>query len=134
MISEDKKPSQDKLEEESTAFEGDMFLSIWYPSPPNFPTPYLCNWDFGDKQKALKYITKHFNLKLIHRSVKLFPDLSNNFIYSNTFVDPTCFSTLKHYTSKSIHDQNALLQKWLALQSRYIISDDMNPFIIYCIL
>ena len=102
MISEDKKPSQDKLEEESTAFEGDMFLSIWYPSPPNFPTPYLCNRDFGDPAKALKYIMKHFNKQKINQSIQLFPNLDKDFIYSNTFVDPGCFFLLEHFIDKSI--------------------------------
>ena len=69
QITEAKKSSQDdsenssesKLEEGSTTSEEDMFLSIQYPSPPNFPTPYLHNWDFGDPKKALKYIMKNFN-------------------------------------------------------------------------
>ena len=123
-----------KLEEESTASEEDMFLSIWYPSPPYFPTPYLCNQDFREPEKALKYIMKHFNLEMIHKSLRTFPDLSLNFIYSNTFVDPDCFSLLKCYINKSIHDQNALLQKWLELQARYSVSDENNSLIIQCIL
>ena len=143
-ISEDKKPSQEeseyysnldsKSEEGTTTSEEDTFLSIWYPSPPNFPKPYLCNWDFRDPDKALKYITMHFNLKTTHKSLKSFPDLSLNFIYSNTFMDPTCFSLLKCYINKSIHDRNALLQKWLELQARYYMSDEINPLIIQCIL
>ena len=102
--------SRSKLEEGSTTLEEDMFLSIQYPSPPNFPTPYLYNQDFRHPDKVLKYITKHFNLKTIHRSLKSFPDLSLDFIYSNTFVDPTCDSLLQCYINKSICDQNALLQ------------------------
>ena len=99
-----------ELEDGSTASEEDMFLSIWYPWPPYFPTPYLCNWDFRDPKKALKYITKHFNLEMIQKNVKQFPDLSHNFIYSNTFMDPDCFSLLKCYINKSICDHNALFQ------------------------
>ena len=48
-----------ELEEGSTASEEDMFLSIQYLSQPNFPKPYLHNWDFRDPDKALKYIMKH---------------------------------------------------------------------------
>ena len=52
-----------ELEEGSMTSEDDMFLSIQFPSPPNFPTPYLHNWDFLDSERARKYITKHFNLE-----------------------------------------------------------------------
>ena len=55
-----------ELEEGSTASEEDMFLSIQYPSPPFFPTPYLHNWDFLNSERALKYLMWHFNLKTIH--------------------------------------------------------------------
>ena len=55
-----------ELEEGSTASEEDMVLSIQYPSPPYFPTPYLHNQAFGTPDKALKYIMKHFNLGTIH--------------------------------------------------------------------
>ena len=39
-----------ELEEGSMASEDDTFLSIQYPSLPNFPTPYLCNQDFLDSE------------------------------------------------------------------------------------
>ena len=77
--------SDNKLEEESTTSEEDTFLSIWYPSQPNFPIPYLCKQDFGDLDKALKYITKYFNPKMIHNSPHQFPNLSKDFIYYNTY-------------------------------------------------
>ena len=38
--------SDTKSEEGSMASEDDTFLSIRYPSPPNFPSPYRHNWDF----------------------------------------------------------------------------------------
>ena len=79
-ITEAKRSSQDNSEyyseldsesqEGSTTSEEDTFLSIWYPSPPYFPTPYLRNQDFGDREKALKYITKHFNLEAIHNNIQ----------------------------------------------------------------
>ena len=56
-------------EEGTTTSEEDMFLAIWYPSLSYFPMHYLHNHDFGDSDKALKYITKHFNLKTIHESI-----------------------------------------------------------------
>ena len=98
------------------------------------PTPYLHKWHFGDPEKALKYITKHFDLDMIHRSVKQFPDLSHDFIYSNTFVDPDHFILLQCDINKSIREHNAYLQKWLELHDRYIASDNINPLIITCIL
>ena len=126
-----------KLEEASTASENDVFASIWYPSLPlvkNFPLccskPYLCNWDFKDSDQALKYIMKYFNHKTIHNSLKSFPDLSTDFIYSITYVDTHHFTQLQCYINKSIHDQNA---KWLALQARYSTST-LNPYIVQCIL
>ena len=143
-VSEDNKPSHQESEynsnldseseEGSTASKEDMFLSIWYPSPPYFPSPYLRNWDLRDPKKALEYITKHFNLETIHKSVKQFPYLSHDFIYSNTFVDPDHFILLQHYINKSIRECNAYLQKWLELHSRYIASEEINPLIVTCIL
>ena len=79
QITEAKKTSQNdseynseldtELEKGSTTSEEDMFLLIWYLSPPYFPTPYFHNWDFRDPQKALKYIMMHFNLEAIHNSL-----------------------------------------------------------------
>ena len=91
--SHDKSEYNSELEEGSTATEEDMFLSIWYPSLPFFPTPNLHHWDLGDPKKALKYIMKHFNLKTIH-NIQRFPNLSKDFIYSNTFIDSDCFLLL----------------------------------------
>ena len=136
--SKDKKSSQQELEyysnsnsnleEGSTTSEEDMFLSIQYPSP------YLHNWDFRDPDRALKYIMKNFNYKTVIKSLRSFPNLSLNLLYYNTFVDTTCYKLLQCYIDKSIYDCNALLQKWLELQARYSLSDNMNPFIIQCIL
>ena len=98
QITKAKKSSQDdsecssesdtKSEEGSTTSEEDMFLSIQYPSLPNFPTSYLCNQDFESSKEALKFITKCFNLDTIHESVTDFPNLSKNIIYFNTYMDP----------------------------------------------
>ena len=122
-----------KLEEGSTASEEDTFLSIWYPSPPSFPTPYLHNWDFRDSDQTLEYIMKPFNLESVHNSLKKFPDLSNDFIYSNIYIDSHQFTQLQCYINKSIHNQNAFLQRWLALHARYSTTG-INPFILQCIL
>ena len=106
------KHGQSELEEGTTTSEEDMFLSIWYPSLPQLTTPYLHNQDFRDSDQALKYIMKHFNPESIHKSLKSFPDLSHDFIYSNTYVDYTKFTLLQPtpYIQKSILDQNAFLQ------------------------
>ena len=84
--------SETKSEEGSTASEDDTFLSIWFPSPPNFHTPYLCNQDFLDAKKARRFITKHFNIENIREGLLRYPDLSKDVIYHNTFVSPEHFS------------------------------------------
>ena len=43
--------SETKSEEGSTASEDDTFLSIWFPSPPHFHTPYLRIRDFLDAER-----------------------------------------------------------------------------------
>ena len=86
--------SETKLEEGSMASEEDTFLSIHYPSPPHFPTPYLHNWDFSDTNKALKYITKVFNPKAIHNSLLTFPTLLRDIVYYGTYIDSDCFTKL----------------------------------------
>ena len=78
--------SDSELEEGSTALEEDMFLSIQYPSPPNFPKPYLHNQDFTDSNQALKYITKHFNFKLISKNLKSYRNLSHEYSSTTTLL------------------------------------------------
>ena len=104
--------SETKSEEGSMAAEDDMFLSIQYPSPLIFATPYLRNQDFLNSERARKYITKHFNLKNIKEGRQCYPDLCRDIIYHNTFVDPDYFDSLQHYINKSICDRNAALQIW----------------------
>ena len=115
-VSKDNKPSQQESESEegSTTSEEDRFLSIQYSSLPNFPKPYLHNWDFRDPDKALKYITKHFNFKAVSKCLWSFPNLSLDPLY-NTFVDPSCYKLLQCYIDKSIYDHNAYVQRWLEL-------------------
>ena len=142
--SKSKKPSHDDLEdtpgseteseEGSTASEDDTFLSIRFPSPPNFPTPYLCNQDFLDAKRARRYIMKHFNLEDIREGLRRYPDLSKDIIYHNTFITPEHFESLQHYITKSIHDRNAALQIWSENIARYLISDDLNPLLILNVL
>ena len=103
-----------ELEEESyasTESEEDTSLSIHYPSPSpskkfslQFHKPSLCNQDFKNSNQALRYIMKNFNLKLIHQNLKSFPDLSKDFIYSNTYVASHQFTQLQHFINKSIQD------------------------------
>ena len=110
-IKSSQQSSETELEEGSTASEDDTFLSVQFPSPPNFHTPYLRNWDF------LRY-----------------PDLSKDIIYHNTFVSPEHFESLQRYINKSICDRNAALQIWSANIARYLVSDDLNPLLILNIL
>ena len=100
-----------------------VFLSIQYSSSPYFPTPYLCNWDFRDPDKTLKYIMKHFNGKMIHNSLQNFPNLAKDFIYANTLQQ----------IDKSIIKCNASFQKWSEQNTRYIASD-ISPLTIICVL
>ena len=67
--SETNSESDTELEEGSTASEDDTFLSIRFPSPPNFHKPYLRNWVFLDAERARRYITKHFNLENIREGL-----------------------------------------------------------------
>ena len=93
-----------KLEKASTASDNDVFASIWYPSLPAtknlplcFSKPYLHHQDFKDSDQALRYIMRYFNCQTIHQSLKSFPNLYNDFIYSNTYVETHCFDSLQHY-------------------------------------
>ena len=118
-------------EEGSTASKADTFLSIRYPSPPNFPKPYLHNQDFLDSERARKYITKHFSLQNIKEGLRCYPDLSRDILYHNTFIVPDHFNSLQCYINKSIHECNAALQIWSEHIARYIASDDLNPLLIF---
>ena len=135
-----RKPSHDDLEtnseseEGSMASEDDTFLSIRFPSPPNFHTPYLHNRDFLDTEKARKYITKHFNIENIREGLQHYPDLSKDVIYHNTFIAPEHLEALQRYITRSIHDHNASLQIWSENIARYLVSDDLNPLLIFNVL
>ena len=115
-----------ELEEGSTASKEDTFLSIWYPSLPNFPTPYLHNWDFRDDNKALKYIMRIFNPKVIHNSLLAFPTLLRDIVYYSTYIDSDCFTQLQDRINKSIYNRNASLQIWSEHIARYFTSDDIT--------
>ena len=121
-------------EEGSMASEEDTFLSIWYPSPPFFPTPYLHNQDFLDSPRAMKYIMKHFNCEAIYEGLQKYPDPSKDPIYYSTYINIDRFNNLQQYIEISIQDHNVLLQIWSEHITRYIASDDINPLIITCIL
>ena len=126
--------SETKSEEGSTASEDDSFLSILFPSPPNFHTPNLRNRDFLDAERARKYIMKHFNLENIREGLQRYPDLSKDVIYHNTFVAPEHFESLSCYITKTIHERNAALQIWSEHIARYLVSDNLNPLLTINIL
>ena len=121
-------------EKGSMSFEDDTFLSIQFPSPPNFPTPYLHNQDFLDSERARKYIMKHLNLENIKEGLRCYPDLSRDILYHNTFVVPDHFDSLQCYINKSVCKCNAALQIWSEHIARYIASDDLNPLLIFNVL
>ena len=127
-----------ELEEASTASDDDVFTSIWYPSPPPeknfplcFPKPYLWNWDFRDSDQALRYIRGYFNNETIHKSLKVFPNLTKDFIYANTYVYSYHFNSLQCYINKSIQDWDAA---WLELHARYYSSSAIDRYIVQCVL
>ena len=126
--------SETELEEGSTASEDDVFLSIQFPSLPNFPYPYLRNRDFLDDEKARRYITRHFNIENIREGLRRYPDLSRDVLYHNTFVVPEHFESLQHYIQKTIDDHNAQLQIWSEHIARYLVSDNLNPLLTINIL
>ena len=117
-----------ELEEESTTSEEDTFLSIQYSSPPNFPTPYLCNWDFKNANKALKYILKIFNPKVIHNSLLAFSTLLRDIVYYSTYIDSDHFTQLQNRINKSIYNHNVYHEKQLEHYARQLASD-INPLI-----
>ena len=123
-----------KSEEGSMASEADTFLSIRFPSLPNFHTPYLCNRDFLNTKRARRYIPKHFNLENIREGLRRYHDLSKDIIYRNTFVAPEHFESLQCYITRSIHDHNAALQIWSEHIARYLVSDNLNPLLTINIL
>ena len=125
---------ENKLEEGSTASEDDVFLSIRFPSPSYFPTPYLRNRDFLDAERARRYIMKHFNLENIKEGLRCYPDLSKDVIYHNTFIAPEHFESLQRYITRSIHNRNATLQIWSENIARYLVYTDLNPLLILNIL
>ena len=132
--SETHSKSETELEEGSTASEDDVFLSIRFPSPPNFHTPYLHNRDFLDAERARRYIMKHFNLENIREGLRCYPDLSKDIIYHSTFIAPEHFESLQHSITRSIHDCNATLQIWSENIARYLVYTDLNPLLILNIL
>ena len=132
--SEANSESETELEEGSTASEDDVFLSIQFPSLPNFHSPYLCNRDFLDAERARRYIMKHFNLENIREGLRCYPDLSKDVIYHNTFVAPEHFESLQRYITKTINNHNAALQIWSEHIARYLVSDDLNPLLTINIL
>ena len=132
--SETNSESETESEEGSMASEDDTFLSIRFPSPPNFHTPYLHNQDFLDAERARRYIMKHFNLENIREGLRHYPDLSKDIIYHNTFIALEYFESLQRYITKSIHDHNATFQIWSEHITRYLVSDDLNPLLTINIL
>ena len=132
--SESSSEEETESEEGSTASEDDVFLSIRFPAPPIFPTPYLHNWDFLDAERARKYIMKHFNIENIREGLRRYPDLSKDIIYHNTFVAPEHFESLQRYITKSINNRDANLQIWSEHIARYLVSTDVNPLLIINII
>ena len=132
--SQNNSKSNSESEEGSMASEDDTFLSIQFPSPPNFHTPYLRNWDFLDTEWARKYITKHFNIENIREGLQRYPNLSKDIIYHNTFIAPEHFKSLQCYITRSICDRNATLQIWSDNIARYLVFDNLNPLLVLNVL
>ena len=138
---------------------GFMFLDIWFPLLLQFPKLYLrlqevisniddvllkpYEWTHDcvkDPKSALAYIITHFNIEKVSNSLRAFPKLNYNQVYYSTYIDTSQYTTLQCYIDISAHNlriHNALVQKRLELQiryARYQMSEDLNPYLLQCIL
>ena len=122
-----------KSEKGTTASEDDMFLYIWYPAPPSFPSAYLQNCNFIDSTRAEQYIKRHFTIETIHNGLCSYPDLLKDLIYYSTYINVEHFNSLQCHIKLSIKHRNALL-RWSEHIARYVDLDNMNPLLITCVL
>ena len=134
-----------------------LLLNIQFPMPYTFPKPYLVlnkvtsnntlhkpyirNKDIAeDTDEALSYIINHFNINTVSQCIWDFPRLEYKQVYYLTYIDTTWYPCLKHLidlTSRNLWHQNALAQERLELQIKYIrytSSDDINPYLLQCLL
>ena len=72
-----------------------VFDGIHYPVPCQWEHAYLCLCSFQDPDKAQEYINRRFNPQVTRQSILKFPNLTSDFIYSNTHVDTDCFIVLQ---------------------------------------
>ena len=135
------------------------FLNIRFPLPRHLPKPYIklneviLNLDDAlpkpyvwthniakDPQNALGYIICHFNIDRVSHSIWDFPKLEYEQVYYSTYIDTSQFLPLQHLINVTAHNlwvQNALVQKWLELEIRYVRylkPDDLSPYVLQCLL
>ena len=124
--------------------------------PYTFPKPYLTlnevlkfddtsdhvwnNIIAEDPDEALRYIINHFNIDEVAKLLHSFPDYSFKQIYYSTYIETCQFTHLQHLidlSGKNLQYKNALAQQQLAIQtsySQYILSDDLSPYLLQCLL
>ena len=132
-------------------------LKIRFPMPLEFPYPYIQlnklmstidhvvpkSYDWiqnitRDPQCALGYIIHHFNIDRVSQSIHTFPNYMYDQVYYSTYIDTSWYTSIQHYykiTGKQLQD--ALVQEWLELQityARYLVSDDIPPYLLDCFL
>ena len=131
-------------------------LHVRFPMPYTFPKPYLTlnevlkfdetsdyiwnNIIAKDPDEALCYIINHFHVDGVAKLICIFPDLFFKQVYYSTYIEPLQFTRLQYLidlSAKNCRHENALVQQRLAIQksySWYLLSDDLSPYILQCLL
>ena len=131
----------------------DSILNVQFPMPFTFPKPYLTlngvlmldntsppvqNQNIAeDPDEALCYIITHFNINMVSQSIQKFPEFTFKQVYYSTYIDISrypCLQYLIELASKNLWNKNALAQQWLATQQRYMLSDNLSPYLLQCLL
>ena len=105
------------------------------------PKPYEWTHDcIKDPKSTLAYIITHYNIEKVSKSIWAFPPLNFDQICYLTYINTSRYSSLQHLievSGRNLRVHNALVQKQLGIQiryARYQVSDDLNPYLLQCIL
>ena len=134
----------------------DSILNVWFPMPLTFPKPYLTLnevimldntlpyiWSQNiakDPDEALCYIITHFNIDTVSQSIHKFPEYTFKQVYHLTYINTSRYphhQCLIDLATKNLWNKNALAQQWLAIHQtniRYLLSDDLSPYLLQCLL
>ena len=92
----------------------------------------------GDPNRALGYISNHFNIDRVSWSIWAYPPYNLNQVYYSTYVEPSRYKSLQHFFT-STHKQldDALAKERLELQKkygRYQITNEIPTILLDCFL